>query len=214
MNFETIFFDLDSTLYTESNGLWQVIRKRIDLYLQERLLLSPGKIPEIRNRLFLDHGTTLKGLQVHYDVDPSDYLDFVHDLPLKDYLKPDPELRKILLGIPSRRWVFTNADALHADRVMGILGIRDCFEGMVDVWAMEPLVKPMKDAYTFALEYSGSGTAIDCAFLDDSIRNLAPAKEMGFFTVLVGQTGNHNSADRTLLDIHDLPSSVPEFWEN
>jgi len=212
MNFDTIFFDLDSTLYPESNGLWQAIRKRIDQYLQERLFLSPAEIPEIRHRLFLDHGTTLKGLQIHYDVDPNDYLDFVHDLPLKDYLKPDPELRKILLGIPFRRWVFTNADSLHANRIMGILGITDCFEGMIDVWAMEPFVKPMKAAYTFALEYSGCVSASNCAFLDDSFRNLAPAKEMGFFTVLVGQNGTHKSADRTLLDIHDLPKVVPEFW--
>lgn len=34
MQFDTIFFDLDSTLYPESNGLWQVIRERIDLYMR------------------------------------------------------------------------------------------------------------------------------------------------------------------------------------
>ena len=212
MNFDSIFFDLDSTLYPESNGLWQAIRKRIDLYLQNRLGLQPEEIPEIRHRLFMDHGTTLKGLQIHYDVDPYDYLDFVHDLPLREYLAPDPKLREMLLMIPTRRWVFTNSDAPHANRVMGILCIRDCFEGMIDVWTMNPLVKPMKAAYKFALDFVGGANPKDCALLDDSTRNLETAKEMGFFTVLVGQNGDHTSADRTLMDIHDLPRVVPEFW--
>jgi hypothetical protein len=48
--------------------------------------------------------------------------------------------------------------------------------------------------------------------LDDSSRNLAPAKEMGFFTILVGQNGIHPTADRTLENIIDLPKVVPEFW--
>ena len=142
MTFDTIFFDLDSTLYPESNGLWKAIRKRINLYLHARMGFPAEEIPGIRHRFFVEHGTTLRGLQIHYEVDPVDYLNFVHDLPLEAYLSPDPALRQMLLSIPHRRWVFTNADAAHANRVMKILGISECFEGMVDVWTMEPLCKP------------------------------------------------------------------------
>jgi pyrimidine 5'-nucleotidase len=145
-------------------------------------------------------------------VDPKDYLDFVHDLPLNEYLEPDPELREMLLGIPRRRWILTNSDAPHATRVINILGISDCFEGIIDVWRMDPYVKPMKEAYRFALDLIGGATPGQCALLDDSPRNLETAKEMGIFTILVGQDGNNTFADRTILDIHDLQKAVPEFW--
>jgi len=213
MKFDTLFFDLDSTLYPESCGLWQAIRERIDLYLKAEMGFDPIKIPQMRQNFFVSHGTTLRGLQMHYQVDPLHYLNFVHDLPLTEYLAPDPALREMLLSIPHRRWVFTNSDAPHANRVMDILGIRDCFEGMIDVWKMDPLVKPLEGAYRCALEIVGGPAPEACALLDDSTRNLAPARELGFFTVLVGQNGSSPSAQRSLVDIHDLPETVPEFWD-
>lgn len=214
MNLNTLFFDLDATLYPESNGLWQAIRERIDLYMRKIMGFAPEEIPDIRQRLFINHGTTLRGLQIHYDIDPANYLDFVHDLPLKEFISPDPALRAMLMSIPYRCWIFTNSDASHANRVMNILGITDCFEGMIDVWTMDPLCKPQEDAYTFALDYVGVNDSNTCAFLDDSPRNLATAKKLGFFTVLVGQNGTNPAAHRSLVDIHDLPKVVPEFWES
>lgn len=212
MIFETIFFDLDSTLYPESNGLWAAIRKRIDRYMYERMGFSWEEIPEIRSNFLTNHGTTLKGLQIHYQIDPADYLHYVHDLPLEDFLSPDPMLRDILLSIPSRRWVFTNSDSPHANRVMNILGIQGCFEGLIDILTMDPLCKPEKQAYSFALNHVGTNEPTRCALLDDSINNLIPAKELGIFTVLVGKNGSHPCVDRSIEDIHDLRSAVPEFW--
>ncbi len=213
MTYDVLFFDLDSTLYPESNGMWQAIRQRIDRYLLERMGFAPEEIPSLRQQYFHNHGTTLRGLQIHHHVDAHDYLGFVHDLPLHAYLAPDPLLREMLLSLPGRRWVFTNSDAPHARRVLNILGIEDCFEGLLDVWAMEPLCKPLPAAYRFALDFVGVADPRRCALLDDSPGNLAPAKALGFFTVLVGQNGSNHAADRRVADIHDLPQAVPEFWE-
>ena len=127
MEIDTIFFDLDSTLYPESCGLWQAIRERIDLYLHTRMDFKPDEIPTIRHNLFINHGTTLRGLQIHYDVDPRDYLNFVHDLPVHRYLSPDPGLRRMLLSIPHRRWIFTNSDAPHAEASDGHPGDHGLF---------------------------------------------------------------------------------------
>jgi pyrimidine 5'-nucleotidase len=213
MSIETIFFDLDATLYPESNGLWPAIRLKIDEYMRERMAIPEAEIPKLREHYYLNYGTTLRGLQTHYGIEAEDYLNFVHDLPLNDYLKPDPALRTMLRSIQRRRWLFTNSDRPHAKRVMTILGIDDCFDGMVDVYTMDPYCKPRKEAYNFVLEFAGVTDPKTCALLDDSHRNLAPAKEMGFFTILVGQNGTHPSADRTIDDIHDLPRVVPEFWD-
>ena len=212
MELDTIFFDLDSTLYPEENGLWKAIRSRIDLYMLEVMGFPAEDIPKIRHQFWTEHGTTLKGLQVHYHIDPGDYLSFVHDLPLHDYLEPDPKLREILLSIPHSRWIFTNSDADHADRVTSILGISDCFEGMIDVWRLGPYCKPQEGAYTRAMEISNCNSSEKCALIDDSASNLATAKKMGFFTVLVGNNTNPHQSHRTLETIHDLPEIVPEFW--
>ena len=41
---------------------------------------------------------------------------------------------------------------------MDILGITDCFEGLIDVWAMEPVCKPIEASYTFAMETVGANS--------------------------------------------------------
>ena len=212
MPIETIFFDLDATLYPESNGLWPAIRSKIDQYMHERVKIPQSKILELREDYYIHYGTTLRGLQKHYGVQAEDYLNFVHDLPLRNYLQPNPALREILLSIPKKRWVFTNSDQPHVDRVLSILGISDCFNGFVDVYALVPHCKPKLEAYQIALKLAGNANPATCAMLDDSVNNLAPAKKMGFFTVWVGQNGTHPIADRTLSDIIDLPRAVPEFW--
>ncbi len=89
---DTIFFDLDDTLYPNANGLWRAIRMRIGLYMKERLNLPEGDIPGLRRFYFEKYGTTLRGLQIHKHIDPLDYLAYVHDLPLQDYLSPAPQL--------------------------------------------------------------------------------------------------------------------------
>ncbi|MBN1667633.1 MAG: pyrimidine 5'-nucleotidase [Anaerolineales bacterium] len=212
MNFDVIFFDLDATLYPGSNGLWPAIGARIDRYMYERLGFDRAQISELRHHYYLQHGTTLCGLQKFHQVDAKDYLDFVHDLPLTDYLQPDPALRAMLLSLPARRWVFTNSDAPHAKRVLRRLGIEDCFEGMIDIFALAPACKPHPEAYQLALQMTGQPIPGRCALLDDSPRNLETAKELGIFTVLVGSNGTHPVADRNLVDIHDLRVAVPEFW--
>jgi putative hydrolase of the HAD superfamily len=211
MDYEIIFFDLDSTLYPEESGLWQAIGERIDLYLSYKMGWSAEIIPHLRHQLFMDYGTTLKGLQIKYDVDPFDYLEFVHDLPLEDYLKPDPSLREILLRIDTRRWVFTNADKPHSERILKTLEIQDCFEGIIDVWAMDPYVKPMKEAYEYAMEHTGISNPRKCVLIDDSSRNLDSAREMGFFTIFICENGTQKTTHRTIKTIHHLPELAGEI---
>lgn len=211
-DFNTLLFDLDATLYPESNGLWKVIRERIVLYMRERMNIPEDRIDALRDHYYLTYGTTLQGLQAHYAVDPVDYHDFVHNIPLADYIQPDSALRAMLLSIPHRRWIFTNSDLAHTRRVLAALGVEDCFEGIIDVWAIAPHCKPHKEAYHMALALAQISDPRQCIFLDDSTRNLAPAHEMGIFTVLVGKNGNHPSADRSLEVIHDLRKVVPEIW--
>ena len=49
---------------------------------------------------------------------------------------------------------------------------------------------------------------------DDAVRNLAPARELGFYTVLVGKDGPDPQVDRVIPNLHMLRERMPELWEN
>jgi putative hydrolase of the HAD superfamily len=205
MRFSTLFFDLDETLYPPGNGLWGEIRERINAYMQERLGLSMEQVELLREQYFRDYGTTLRGLQANYSVDMADYLAFVHAVPLDRYLHPDPELHAVIAGIPGRKFIITNADSNHANRVLDALGLQGLFEGIFDVYTMAPYCKPMPEAFTLALAAAGSPDPATCLLLDDQARITRAAHQMGFFSILVGKEGATPDADATLKRLVDLP---------
>lgn len=214
MEFEVAFFDLDDTLYDEQSGLWEAIRQRMSLYMHERLGMSWDIIPTLRRHYFETYGTTLRGLQLHHQVDADDYLAYVHDLPLHEFIQPDPELRQMLTTLPLRRFIFTNADRDHAKRVLKILGIADCFEGIIDVRAIHFYCKPEPQAYQIALEIAQVQDPQKCVYLDDSLVNLVAARALGFYTVLVGQDGHEAQVDLSLRHVKELRVKLPSLWEN
>lgn len=214
MRYTTLFFDLDDTLYASDNGLWEAIRVRMGDFMAERLGLPPGEIPALRRKYYETYGTTLRGLQRHHQVDAEEYLAYVHDLPLETFLKPAPELRALLLSLPQRKWIFTNADADHAHRVLAVMGLQDCFDGIIDVRAVRFCCKPEAEAFRQALNLAGESDPRRCVLIDDSPRNLAGAQELGFTTVLVGPNGMPGpAASLTLPDLLALPQVMPELWD-
>jgi len=92
VKYTTIFFDLDDTLYPASTGLWYAIKERMNIYMRDRMGFDPAEIPQLREKYYLQYGTTLRGLQANHEIDVDEYLAFVHDLPLKDYIQPNPAL--------------------------------------------------------------------------------------------------------------------------
>ena len=209
--FRTIWFDLDATLYGPDTGLWEEIGSRIERYLREVLRFPPDILRAIKRDYYLRYGTTLRGLQLNDQVDPDDYLQFVHDIPLQNYLAPDPELRALLLDLPQQRWVFTNSDRKHAERVLDALGIADCFTGCITVESIDYQCKPNSEAYSAALRISGEENYENVLFLDDSDRNLAGAHALGVFTVLVGTTDQNPEADLSIRRPHDLLAALPSL---
>ena len=213
MHFKSLYFDLDDTLYPASSGLWAAIRERMNAYMQRLIDLPIPDIVCLRQSYLEKYGTTLRGLQAYYKVDADEYLAFVHDLPLEKFIHPDPSLRTLLLSLPQRRWVFTNADTNHANHVLNILGITDCFEGIIDIRAIDFACKPEKIAYQRALAFACDDDPSHCVIFDDALRNLSPAREMGFYTILVGKDGTEPLVDQAITSLHELRDCMPELWE-
>lgn len=205
MKISTIFFDLDDTLYPSSSGLWLKIKERIGIYMQERLNIPAGEMQSLRRKYFEQYGTTLRGLQANYNIDVPDFLAYVHDLPLREYIQPNPALHAVLRDLPVKKLIFTNADIHHARRVLQVLELEQFFEGIVDVVALEPFCKPMPESFGIALAAAGETDPSRCVMIDDLPRTTRAARDMGLFSILFGQQESSPDANATLSEWSGLP---------
>lgn len=204
MPISNLFLDLDGTLYSNNNGMWELIAARMENYMHEVLGIPKQDVPAVRRQYFLKYGTTLSGLIANHEVDAEHYLAYVHDIPVADFLSPDQNLRTMLLGIPQPKWILTNADKSHAIRVLKALDLFDLFEGILDITLMGLINKPNPLVFQKALEYSGNPLPNQSVFVDDIPHNLAPAKDLGWITVLVGEKPNLGEADYQIESIYLL----------
>jgi putative hydrolase of the HAD superfamily len=214
MDINTIFIDLDDTLYDHGNGLWEAIRGRMSQYMHECIGLPEDEIPALRRHYFETYGTTLRGLQIHYRVNPDEYLDYVHDIPLRNYIAPDESLKNLLSELPQPKWILTNSSSEHARRVLNILGVQELFSGIIDIRALDFHCKPDPESYRIAMKIAHAVYPQDCLYLDDSPLNLAPAKEMGMTTVLISNVEASPAAHLVIPRIHELKNVLPELWNH
>ena len=205
MRFSTIFFDLDDTLYPASTGLWKAIKERMNIYMNEHMGIPEEQVPLLREQYFKMYGTTLRGLQARHHVDVEDYLAFVHDLPLKEYLTPNPTQREIIASLPSRKLIFTNADVNHARRVLSVLELDDLFEKIVDVNAVAPYCKPMPESFAIAQELADQPNPRKCVMIDDLSRTTRAALEVGMASILYGTDVPTVEASGVFTDWNHLP---------
>ncbi|HNO85678.1 MAG TPA: pyrimidine 5'-nucleotidase, partial [Anaerolineales bacterium] len=152
MKFTTIFFDLDDTLYPSTTNLWLAIKQRMNEFMRERMSIPEDEIPALREKYYMQYGTTLKGLEKHHDINVADFLAYVHDLPLGNYLTPNLIQREVIASLPTRNLIFTNADIPHAERVLTALNLRDLFSDIVDVTTVAPYCKPMPESFDIAMK--------------------------------------------------------------
>lgn len=206
MRFTTIFFDVDDTLYPASSGLWSTLKARMNRYMIERLGIPPEEVPQLRERYFLVYGTTLRGLQANHKVDVEDYLAYVHDVRLTDYIHPDPVQQAVLAALPTRNIIFTNADANHVRRVLKVLELEPYFSAVVDVNAMDPYCKPSPQAFELALKTAGEASPSQCAIIDDLPHTTRAAKAFGFYSLLFGVANGAGWADAAFSDWRRLPN--------
>jgi len=204
---QVLLIDLDDTLYSSDSGVWEMIRTRMQKYMLEEMNISPDEVPVLRNRLWRQYGTTLRGLKAEFEVDEEDFLAYVHDVPMEEHIIVDTELRNMLQALPQRKFVFTNSHYAHANRVTGLLGVRDQFEGIIDIYAMMPYCKPQVEAFQIALDIVQDRPE-HCLLVDDSPDNLSTAKALGMTTISIG--AHHHEASPHIESIHHLKAFLPE----
>lgn len=187
MKISTLFIDLDDTVYPATTQVWQLVMKRMYIYMRDFLGIPEEEVPAMRDRLFNRYGTTLRGLQIERGIDAKAYLDYVHDVDLSAILNPDPALQSALASIHLPKIIFTNACESHARNVLGLMQLEDCFDSIIDVVAVQPYCKPELEAYQIALELAGSPDPAAVMMVDDRFENLVTAASLGMRAVLVSE---------------------------
>ena len=206
MNFTTIFFDLDDTLYPASSGLWPTLKARMSQYMIERMHIPAGDVPGLREKYFREYGTTLRGLQARHKIDTQDFLAYVHDVNLTDYIHPDPLQQSVLASLPTRNLIFTNSDVNHARRVLRVLQIEEYFSDIVDVNRMDPYCKPNPEAFALALQIAGESDPSKCIMIDDLPNTVKAAKSPGVVFGPVRRSRSNGDSDAALSDWRQLPA--------
>lgn len=204
--YHTLLFDLDNTIYPESSGILNAIRGRIIFYIKTKLGLDNENAEMFRKYCLENFGTTFNGLKQLYGIDENEYLSFVHDIPLSDFLMPNDHYGKIFSNFKQKKVIFSNADAAHINRVLEYLDLKQFFEAIIDIHTLKPYVKPQKESFEIAQQFLGLSNWDGCVFIDDYLPNIKAATELGLFSILINEMNTHDYPTKitSLMELPDL----------
>jgi putative hydrolase of the HAD superfamily len=189
---DTWLFDLDNTLYPAESGFMAAIVDRMTDFVEKVTGLPRDEAFKLQKTYLAEHGLTLKGMMLHHGVDPRDFHAIFHDMSL-EALAHDPDMLAALTRLPGRRLIFTNADDVHAERVLQRLGLGHLFADVFHIGSAGYQPKPSPEAFA-RISAAHDIDPASTAFFEDSERNLEPAAALGMTTVLVGSWAAQSTA--------------------
>jgi putative hydrolase of the HAD superfamily len=188
---EVWIFDLDNTLYPTSCNLFAQVDRRMAEFIQRFLGVPYEYARHLQKSYYRQFGTTLAGMMAVHKMEPSAFLDYVHDIDLS--VVPElPELAAAIRSLPGRKLIFTAGSRRHAERVAGKLGVLAEFEDIFDIVAAEYLPKPKPEPYhRFLVSHGVDARA--AAMFEDMPHNLEVPHLLGMSTVLVHSADDYDS---------------------
>ena len=206
-------FDLDNTLYNGQTKVFSEVDKKMSTYISKKLNISLIEAKDLQKKYFYENGTTLSGLMKHNNIDPYEFLEFVHEIDIS-WLPKDKLLRNELIKIKEKKIIFTNGSHSHVRNVTEQLGISDLFDGAFAITDADFVPKPNIESYKkmikkFDLDPKKS------ILIDDIAHNLKQAKNLGMKTCWLenNETFAKKDADKPYIDykIKSLPSFLQEI---
>jgi putative hydrolase of the HAD superfamily len=180
---DTWIFDLDNTLYPASCNLFDQIHRRMGEFISDLLAVDLAEAKRLQKIYFREHGTTLRGLMNVHNIDPTAFLDHVHQIDLSP-VPADVALAAALAALPGRKLIFTNGTVRHAENILSHLGIAEHFVGLFDIADCNYVPKPDPAGYAELVRRFGIDPS-RAVMIEDMAKNLAPAAALGMTTVWV-----------------------------
>ncbi len=210
---ETWLFDLDNTLYPAHSDLFAQIDQRMAAYIGSYLDIGAMEARAMQKAYWASHGTTLNGLMSEHGMPPEPFLEFVHNIDVSG-LVYDLRLDAALSRLPGRKIIFTNGTERHAENVLHRLKLAHHFESIFDIAATGYVPKPHTDAYHHVVAASGIH-APRTVMVDDSVKNLLPAFDMGMITVWAAGKPEWSGPDPQpdAVHIHHVTDDIGKFLD-
>ncbi len=204
-----LVLDCDNTLYPASTNLMALNDAGIAGYITNVLGIPPAEANKLRLEYLRKYGTTIAGLIAERNVNPDEFMDYVHSYDVDSLLKPNPRLREFLLVVNVPRIVFTSANRAHTEKVARAVGVHDCIDAIYDLKAVDYIGKPHPHAYEKILADFPGKRAV---FVDDRMLNFPPARKLGMVNVWVDEGYQPPPSDITpaLSVFHDETRSLVE----
>lgn len=197
-------FDLDETLYPPKVPIMKIVGEKINDYMHKFLHFEWQEIANLRTFYKSHYGTTLYGLIKEFNINPDEFLHYVHNINYKDILKQDKELSDKLSQIKGDLFIYTNASKSHATNVLKHLGLIDHFKHIISIEDTDYIPKPTAQGFKKFIEKTG----INCSesiLIDNSYINLQTAKNSHMRTALVWENYiNNNDFDYYLETIYNI----------
>ena len=192
-SFKNWIFDLDNTVYDIKDGVFEKISSRITEYIIRSLSVTREEANLVRSNMYKKYGLTLTGLMREYGIAPDEYLDYIHDVTHPE-LKYDEQLKLNLNNLIGKKFIYTNASQNHSKNILSVMGIEAEFEKILDIKATKYLPKPDPGSYKIMLKAFGINTdqTGNSIFIEDTAKNLKPAKLLGLKTVWIENDFNLN----------------------
>jgi putative hydrolase of the HAD superfamily len=186
---EAWIFDLDNTLYPATTNLFPQIDTRMKAFIGRLLNLPPEDAFKLQKGYYWKYGTTLRGLMVNHQIEPDEFLDYVHDID-HSILEANAALDVALADLPGRKFIYTNGSERHAVNVLDRLGVTRHFDGIFDIRASNYIPKPEPVPYADLVARHAIAPTRAIMF-EDIHRNLKPAADLGMTTVWVRSSLEH-----------------------
>jgi len=179
-NIKNILFDLDGVLYSDLEAVFGQVSKRMTQYISNKLNLNLKKAKELQTNYFHKYNTSLNGLMIHHNIEPEDFLKYVHDIDLS-FMSKDTILRNELQNLNLKKFIFTNGSKNHANNITTHLGINDLFDGLFDIVDSEFSPKPTAKAFDLMVKKFKINPK-ETLYIEDIAKNLSIGKERGAIT--------------------------------
>ena len=178
---KNILFDCDGVLYSDLEGVFGQVSKKMTKYISKKLNIDLIKAKELQTNYFHKYNTSLNGLMIHHDIPPEEFLKYVHEIDLS-FMKKDLALREELEKLNIKKFVFTNGSREHVKNITTHLGIEDLFNGIFDIVDAEFHPKPEAKAFDLMTKKFNINPK-ETLYIEDIAKNLSIAKERGATTV-------------------------------
>ena len=213
-SFQNWIFDLDNTMYDINLGLFKKISIRITDFIMSKYSLDIEQAKKIQKEYYLKYGLTLRGLIIEKNLEPEEFLDYVHDVEHPELKKNDQLISKMRI-LEGKKIIFTNATSKHAEKILKILELEDVFDQIIDIKDLEYIPKPDKRSYKKLLECLNLNKEnLDkTIFFEDTVKNLIPAKELGITTVWMKNSINEKDFKKHFSFIDYSFNNLNEFLD-